>query len=224
MSEELCELYAYLLLKQICFICQETWGCFNKSLFSQVKPRCIYLQDFLLPVWPFWNWTWNEYFTHTHLSQLLGMLMKTTIRSIWQTSCPLRFFLNSIPAGSCWLHRGQGASPSDARLGICHFKAWVKRPLRLLIGLSSLITPGLCIALSVTVATATSTLNLSSFNLLWSADTYQTAYWTGWRWASNQGCDCDVSRFSAFLSYNLNPRSCGQKVNLEHQGLCYNTK
>lgn len=58
----------------------------------------------------------------------------------------------------------QRDSLSDARLEICHFKARVKRPLRLLIGLSSSITPVLCIAPFVRAATATNTLNSSSFD------------------------------------------------------------
>lgn len=46
-------------------------------------------------------------------------------------------------------------SLSDARLQICLFRAWVKRPLWLLIGLSPSITPLLCIAPSIRAATAT---------------------------------------------------------------------
>lgn len=56
-------------------------------------------------------------------------------------------------------------SLSDAGLEICHFKTRVKWPLWLLIGLSPSITPVLCIAPFIRAATATNTLNLSSFDL-----------------------------------------------------------
>jgi len=153
--------WCYLLVKQMCFICQETGDCFYQSLSSQVKPH-YFTYKTLTASLPFLRLNLKVGF-HAHISCEACRWNRDS--PIWHTSRPLWLFWHSLPAGSCWLQlKAERDTLSDARLEICHFKAWVKRPLRLLIGLSSSITPVLCIAPFVRDATVTNTLNLSSFD------------------------------------------------------------
>lgn len=132
----------YLLQKQMCFICRDTAGCLHKSLFSQVKPPSL-LTTLLLPVWAFWrlNLKWR-----------------------FHTAAPQLFAQNMVSTRVIFEHWTQTDTLGDAGLEICHFKARVKWPLWLLIGLSPSITPVLCITPFIRPATATNTLNSSSFD------------------------------------------------------------
>lgn len=138
----------------------------QKPLFHRWNPR-LYLQDSYCQFGLFEIEPETEILhTYVHTRARIHISYKACQwkghSSTWQTLCPLWLYLHTIPAGgSSWKWRG---ILCDTRVEICHFKVWVKRPLRLLIGLSSSITPVLCIAPFVRAATATNTLKSSSFD------------------------------------------------------------
>lgn len=151
--------YAYLLARYALSVRKQK-AASTKASFHRWSPRVftyktLYCQFGLFEMEP----EMEISRTHTHVRQASEKETLSDKRHVHSAA----FWTASLQAfvGYSW---GQRGTLSDARLGICHFKAWVKRPLRLLIVLSSLITPGLCIAPFVTAATATSTLNLSRFD------------------------------------------------------------
>lgn len=141
----------------------------QKPLFTGEAP--VFTYKTLTASLAFWRLNLKQRFhtlTHTRMHTY-----KSAVRHVSRSKSPppdshcihsVYFCTLSLQAvvGHGWK---QGDILSDVRLEICHFKAWVKRPLWLLIGLSSSITPVLCIAPFIRAATATNTLNLSSFDL-----------------------------------------------------------
>lgn len=161
--------WCYLLQKQMCFICQETGGSFYKSLFFTGETP-VFTYKTLVASLAFLRLNLKQRFcthTYTHVHAYTSAIRDASER---ETRSPDRRCVHSgyfctpslqADAGNSWKWR---CIFCDTRLEICHFKVWVKRPLKLLIGLSSSITPVLCIAPFVRAATATNTLKSSSFD------------------------------------------------------------